>query len=267
MRRALFALACWALLCHPAAAIVGEAETANWAIVRPALMLFGPRGVCSAAIVGRELAMTAAHCVTAISGTHCVETASEFDRTTCLMTVASFKVAGPGSTWIAVKEIVPHPEYSRHKRQGPDLAMIQLVKPLPAGLTPPLLSTRPIRSGDRLTIVGYGVNDSGKQDSTARMATLSVAAAYRNNTFVLVDRVTIGTPVDRATVGERRKLGGCGGNSGAPVYDLRLGAPFLVGIVSGGSGDCGVDTFATAVRPCREWILDTAQRMGAALGP
>ena len=112
-----------------------------------------------------------------------------------------------------------------------------------------------------------GMTFSGKQDSTARMATLSVAAAYRNNTFVLVDRVTIGTPVDRATVGERRKLGGCGGDSGAPVYDLRLGAPFLVGIVSGGSGDCGVDTFATAVRPCREWILDTAQRMGAALGP
>jgi hypothetical protein len=248
------------LLGHPAAAIVGDAETANWAIVRPALKLSSPRGVCSAAMVGRDLALTAAHCVTAISGTYCVDTVSQFDLAAtpanCVMVPASFNVAGPNSAWIDVKEIVLHPEYSRHKRQGPDLALIQLVKPLPAGLTPPLFSTRPIRTGDRLTIAGYGINDSGKADGTARMATLTVLSADRHNTFELATR---------AMIGERPMLGACGGDSGAPAYDLRLGAPFLVGIVFGGS--CGVRTSITAIHPYREWISDTAKRLDAVLGP
>jgi hypothetical protein len=140
LRRALSVLACWGSLCDPA--VAGEVSTANWVIVpqAPALALAGPRNHCSAAMVGRELALTAGHCVLAMPGNY--------------WPPSSFKVIGPGSGWVGVKEIVPHPEYARRKRQGPDLALIQLVQPLPATLTPPLFGMRPIYPGDRLTIVG-----------------------------------------------------------------------------------------------------------------
>jgi len=88
------------------------------------------------------------------------------------------------------------------------------------------------------------------------------------NTFEIMDPLVAmaGTPV-RVAVGERRgALGGCGGDSGAPAFDLRTGAPFLVGIVFGGYF-CGGRTSVTAVHPYREWISDTAQRLGAVLGP
>jgi Trypsin len=105
-------------------------------------------------------------------------------------------------------------------------------------------------------IVGHGKNDSGKQDDIARMATLTVISPHGDNMFTLATH---------AVVSDQRRLGACDGDSGAPAYDLRLGAPFLVGIVRGGG--CGRSTIMTPIHPYREWLSGTAQRMRAVLGP
>ena len=262
MRRPLFVLVCSALLCRSAAAIVGGAETADWRIVGTAVMLGTPHSVCSAAIIGRDLLLTAAHCVTAKSDIECIDIASRsgIPTTTTTMTMTtegscviagSFVVTGPGTTWVGAKAVVPHPQYNRSKKEGPDLALVKLDAPLPSNLTPTLLATRPIQRGDRLTIVGYGINDSGKQDRTARMATFTVDESLR-----LIDPTPLG--IDP-------KLGAAGGDSGAPVFDMRLGSPLLVGIVTASLFD--QRTVFEPIAAHREWISTTAQQLGSQLGP
>jgi hypothetical protein len=251
----LSTLVCSVLLCQPAAAIVGDAEFTDWGIVRPALMIAGPKGsFCSAAIIGHDLLLTAAHCVAAKS--ECIDMASPYGvsmaERSCV-TPGGFIVSGPGSTWIAVTATVPHPQYNMSEGRGPDLAVVKLAQPLPSNLAPALLATRPIRPGDQLTIVGYGVNDSGKLDRTARMATFTVDALFR-----LVEL----TPFGNA------KLGAAKGDSGAPVFDLRLGLPLLVGIATrSGVGAAGRTTTIERIEAHRDWIWTTAQQLGSQLGP
>jgi len=256
MRGTLSAFVCAALLCRPAAAIVGDAELADWGIVRPALMIAGPRGsVCSAAIIGRDLLLTAAHCVTAKSDIECVDASSRAHIGTtdqsCVM-AGRFVVTGPGSTWRGAKAIVLHPEYDHSQKRGPDLALVKLDGPLAANLTPAMLATRPVQRGDRLTIVGYGLNDSGKLDRKARMATFTVDRSLRL--------------IDPAPLGQEPKLGARGGDSGAPVFAMRLGSPLLVAIVTGREGT-GIRTVIEPIAAHREWIWSTAQQLGSQLGP
>lgn len=236
MRRTLTALACSLSLCVSALAIVGDAEQADWRIVRPALMVFGPHGTCTGVTLGSDLALTAAHCV---------------------ITAANVKVVGPGTGWTDVKEIVPHPQLSAvPARTTPDLAILKLFTHLPIGFAPMFAGARPVVTGERLIVVGYGLHDDGKRDNTARMATLTVTNYYNN---------MIGL-TDQDAVGERAARGACGGDSGGPVFAVRSGTPFLVGIVTGGIW-CGGTTYVTPLAPYHGWIVETARQFGSRLGP
>jgi V8-like Glu-specific endopeptidase len=256
MRTTLSAFACSVLLCQSAGAIVGEAETADWSIVRPALLIASQLGVCSAAMIGRDLALTAAHCVTVPPDVGC-EVDSRSDNQTveesCLMMAGEFIVAGPDSGWIPVEVVRPHPQYDRSQRQGPDLALVKLAQPLPSNLAPALLATRPIQRGDRLTIVGYGINDTGKRDRIARMASFTVDESLRL--------------IEPTPPGKEATLGAAVGDSGAPVFDLRLGSPLLVAIVTAGDGLIGRRTKIEPIQAHREWIWTTARELGSQVGP
>jgi len=236
MRRTLTTLACSLALCVSARAIVGDAEQADWRIVRPALMVAGPLGTCSGAVLGPDLVLTAAHCVT---------------------TTAYVEVAGYGTGWIGVSEIVQHPQFSPGAALlKADLALLKLYMPPPTGFVPALLGSRPVGSGERLIVVGYGLQDNGKRDNFARMATLTVTNQYD-------DKLGL---TDQDAMGERSTRGGCGGDSGGPVFAARGGAPFLVGIVTAGSW-CGGTTYVTPLTPYHSWITETARQLRSRIGP
>jgi secreted trypsin-like serine protease len=220
-------------LCGSAAAIVGDAELANWLVVRPAVMVASPRGTCSGAILRSDLVLTAAH---------------------CLIATSTAKVAGPGSGWIGVKESVPHPQFNAGTARA-DLALLKLSARLPTGLAPALLGLRSVATDERVIVVGYGLQDEGKRESVARMATL-VVSDHRQDTVALADR---------QAWGERAKRGSCQGDSGGPVFSLRGGIPLLVGVVRG-SNHCGGITFVTPLAPYQHWIEDTARQLGSPFG-
>lgn len=237
MRRTVAALACSFSLCAPAVAIVGDAEPADWMLIRPALMVHSSRGGCSGAVLGQDLVLTAAHCVS-----------SE----------VKIRIAGPGVGWTDIKEVVPHPQFGAEERSTADLALLKLFKPLPPALAPALLGARPVTAGDRLVVVGYGLALPGDPWTfgTARMTTLTVNRLY----YKMLELT------DRVGIGESAKLGSCKGDSGGPVFAVRGGAPFLVGIVRG-SFYCGGPTFITPLAPHRDWIVETAQQLSSQLGP
>jgi trypsin len=233
MRRTVAAVACLLSLCGSADAIVGDAQPADWMIIRSTLIVFSSRGGCSGALLGHDLVLTAAHCVTSAT---------------------NLKIAGPGVRWTDVKEAVPHPQFSASVRPPADVALLKLYQPLPVPLVPTLLGARPVAVGERLIIAGYGLQDDGTFGA-ARMTTLTVNRLY--------DKLL--ELNDRAAVGESSKLGGCKGDSGGPAFAMR-GAPFLVGIMTG-VFYCGGATFVTPVAPYGDWIMETAQQLGSQLGP
>jgi secreted trypsin-like serine protease len=75
---------------------------------------------------------------------------------------------------------------------------------------------------------------------------------------------------DPITKGEKTGLGACSGDSGGPVFEDAGNRLLLVAVVSwataapGGAG-CGGLTGVTPLALAREWIAETAAKMGVKL--
>ena len=76
--------------------------------------------------------------------------------------------------------------------------------------------------------------------------------------------------VDPAAKGERVGLGACTGNSGGPVFRDEAGRFLIIGVVSWSTGPnnsegCGGLTGVTPLSLYRNWIVDTARKLGSPL--
>jgi secreted trypsin-like serine protease len=251
MVRSLTALACSLLLNASAFALVGGASTGGDG-ARHAVLLTGGRGnFCSGAVLTRDLVLTAAHCVP-----------PNFDYK--LIEYDSLRQP----TLRDVAHVVRHPQFdreaARNHRVTADLALVKLAEPLPAAYVPVAVGARPtIAVGDKFIVTGYGVatRGDGRSGGIARSATL--VATGQPGTLQL-------RLVDPATKGERPGLGACTGDSGAPVFETRGGRLAVIGVVSwstgpGSSEGCGGLTGVTPIARYRDWVVETAGKMGSQL--
>jgi hypothetical protein len=237
-------------LLSPARAMVGGAPPAGEP-GRAVVLLVGSRGTsCSSVALARDLVLTAAHCVLPGADYKLVE----------------FGAAGQ-PLLKDLASIVRHPEFDvnavlRH-RVTADVALLKPAAPLanpPALLAPPGGS---VAVGDRFVVAGLGLAKpgDGKSGGTVRSATL-VATGQPGTLQIRL--------VDPATKGERTGLGACTGDSGAPVFS-DLGGQFeVVGVVSWSTGannteGCGGLTGVTPLVRYRDWILQTAGKLGSPL--
>ncbi len=244
MRTALFSLVafgCSLMLYTPAAGIVGDASPADSSLARYAVMVTTDRTLCSGIVLAQNLVLTAAHCV--------------FDT-------SKVSVVFSGSTAANAIEIVVHPRFNTVKNSSADLALLKISELLPSRFASAYLAAQPARVDDHLTVVGFGMAVDGNKDSagTARMAMLTVVSARFNSPLVLT-----------AINGSREAS--CGGDSGGPVFATRSGVPSLVGVVMAGNEDfwsnssrCGGNTFVVPILSYREWIVETADKLGSSLG-
>jgi len=241
-------------------AVVGDAPTAATDFGRSVVMILGSSGTaCTATAIGRDLLLTAAHCVQPGS---------------------DYKLVGsePGQPPIlkAVARIERHPQFDMQRLLGhlatADVALIKLTEPLLAQI--PLAriggETETIKVGDTLVVAGYGVTvrGDGRTGGTVRAASLIVTGQPGSLQIRLFDPVSKGL-----TAG----LGACAGDSGAPAFagssfagsskDLRI-----IGVVSWSTGPnltagCGGLTGITPLVRYRGWIVDTARKLGTPLAP
>ena len=250
MIRSHVALACWLLLHTPAAALVGGAANGGEG-ARHAVLLTGSRGsFCSGAAIASDLVLTAAHCVPPGSDYKLIE----YDtlRQPTLRDVAN---------------VVRHPQFDREAarahRVTPDLALVKLAEPLPAAYVPVAVGARAtIAVGDKFIVVGYGEGTRGDRGSSGRARTATLVATGQPGSQLRL--------VDPATKGERPGLGACTGDSGAPVLDMTGGRLALIGVVSWSTGPsnsvgCGGLTGVTPLARYRDWIVETAGKMGSPL--
>jgi len=236
-------------------AMVGGAPTATADFGRLVVMILGSAGTaCTATAIGRDLLLTAAHCVQPGS---------------------DYKLVGsePGQPPIlkAVARIERHPQFDMRRLLGhlatADVALIKLAEPLPAQI--PLArigsETETVKVGDTLVVAGYGVTvrGDGRTGGTVRVALLIVTGQPGSLQIRLFDPAT-----KALTAG----LGACAGDSGAPAFagsgrDLRI-----IGVVSWSTGPnltagCGGLTGVTPLARYRGWIVDAARKFGTPLAP
>ena len=233
----------------PALAITGNAPPATGWAARPIVMLIDARGdLCTGTALARDLVLTAAHCVT--------------------LPIAYRTRTYQNGVTIDVRAVVRHPTFNMAayaaSRATADVALIKLATPLPDIVVPAgLADPRRIANGETLTIAGFGVTRNHTADGLGipRMATLAVTGKPGSLQVRLQDPNT-----RNAGPG----LGGCVGDSGAPAYD---GAkPLVIGIVSWSTAPndeegCGGLTGLTPLVSYRQWIIDTAAKLGSPLAP
>lgn len=242
-------------LSQRAHAMVGGAPPAPAEFGRSVVMVLGSGGTaCTATVVGRDLLLTAAHCV---------------------HPGADYKLLGsePGQPPVlkTINRIERHPQFDikrlfNHLATA-DVALLKLAEPLPARISPALIaaSGEVVAVGDPLVITGYGVTvrGDGSTGGTARAATLVVTGQPGPLQIRLFDP---------ASKGLSAGLGACAGDSGAPAFRISGTGPAVLGVVSWSTGPnltagCGGLTGVTPLSRYRGWIVDTARKLGTPLAP
>jgi secreted trypsin-like serine protease len=239
-------------LSGPPLAMVGGAPPAGPDIAPHVALLVGSRGnSCSGVVVARDVVLTAAHCV---------------------LPGADYKLvvfdAAHQPQFKDVATVARHPQFSLATllahRATADMALLNLAAPLPpAFVAAPLAAAdRVVAAGDEFIVAGFGVavRGDGRTGGTVRAATLAATGAPGTLQIRLVDPVT---------KGDRPGRGACTADSGAPAFET--GEPHaVIGVVSWSTGPqlsdgCGGLTGITPLARYRSWIVETAQKMGAAL--
>jgi hypothetical protein len=236
-------------------AMVGGAPPAPAEFGHSVVMILGSSGTaCTATAIGRDLLLTAAHCV---------------------QPGADYKLLGsePGQPPVlkSILRIERHPQFEMGRLFNhlatADVALIKLAEPLPARISPALIAGggESVAVGDSLVVAGYGVTvrGDGRTGGTARAATLVVTGQPGSLQIRLYDP---------ASKGLSAGLGACAGDSGAPAFRTSGAAPAVLGVVSWSTGPnlttgCGGLTGITPLARYRGWIVETARKLGTPLAP
>lgn len=233
----------------PALAITGNAPPATGWAARPIVMVIDGRGnLCTGTALTPDLVLTGAHCVT--------------------LPVAYKVRAYQNGATIDARQVMRHPGFSMASyaasRATADIALIKLAQPLPDIIVPAALAAaRRVAVGETLTIAGFGVTKNKTDDGLGipRAATLTVTGKPGSLQVRLQDP---------ATQNRRAGLGGCVGDSGGPAFDGE--GPLVIGVISWSTAPndeagCGGLTGITPLLNYRQWIVDTARKMGSPVVP
>lgn len=231
---------------------------------------------CTGSVIAPRVILTAGHCVKGMDPfTRALEAApASFFR---VVTGSSNHRKGTGRTESTVEQVVFYPSFSTARLQT-DAGLLILSEPVQA---PALALATPsdgalLAAGTQIRIAGWGMtaSNAGDRPDTARTGTLEIQGAG----FCLrrTDRKPNGsihyTPSRQLCALDRPDLetSGCHGDSGGPAVATRTdGVPVQVGIVSGGSARCELQSpnIFTRVDLVSSWALGWAAAVETGVAP
>lgn len=223
--------------------IVGGVSVADGDATERSVVALYQRGeqggaLCSATLIGKDVALTAAHCVSdgpservVIFGTDVRADAEDARR------VVAAEIP---SLW---KE--PH----REDHDFGDIAVIRFEGSLPKGFKAARLAPRTLTldKGDTVTLAGYGITSarSRKGAGVLRKTQVSVIEPEFGKTEMIFD--------------QRDGTGACHGDSGGPAFVVHGKTSYLVGVTNrsypdGAPDNCKQEVVYTRVMAYRAWI-------------
>jgi hypothetical protein len=220
---------------------------------RSTVLIETPEGICTGAIVGPDLVLTAGHCVSA-RGRYRVR---YLDR--------SFRRVN-----VAVARTAAHPGFDpAHGFASDDVGLIQVARPFGSDARPATLPSGGwgvswfggTATGEELIIAGFGSTERSRaRDGILREALMRTAQPS------VPGRGFAGLSGDDGP----NRTGMCVGDSGGPVY-RREGRTFtVVGVLKGGTTDPGRECTSTPifvpVRDYVSWLRQTAAGWNTSVG-
>jgi hypothetical protein len=201
----------------------------------------GRAGFCSAAVLARNIVLTAAHCAP-----------PEADLR------IYFRDEAGAPAFFGVAAVARNPLFRadapRRRERSIDLALLRLSSPLPARFAPLALDdSGDVAIGQKFRILGYGVAKEGDPRTAGVLRTGLLAARAPLSKILLWAADPTG-----------RGLGACAGDSGAPILSLDGARLFAIVDWATGPGkrQCGALTQAALVAPQRDWIASTLAAWG-----
>ncbi len=202
----------------------------------------GGASFCTASVIAPDVVLTAAHCVSNLSDAR-----------------VFFRGSHGQLVLFEVASIAVHPKFrpkiGRQRLISIDLALLRLASPLPPAFKPiELADSGPVATGQPFLIAGFGRADESVRGTSGVLRAGVLVASGPKSPFL----VWLADP-------DGTGLGGCTGDSGAPIF--AIAQPVLVAVAIRAKGNnghsCGAMTEAVLIGPQMPWIRKTLQAWGA----
>lgn len=212
----------------------------------------GGASLCSATLIGRNFALTAAHCVDAGTEGMIGIFGSDIRSKSAMKLPILRAVVSPA--W-QMGQQNPSLDGSQDQDQG-DIAVIEFDGKLPQGFRPvPILAKRTkLEAGAEVEIAGFGISDADKRngEGVLRKATVTIAEPDFGDTEILFDQ----------TQGQ----GACHGDSGGPAFIEKNGKIYLMGVTNrafpeAAPDDCAHQVVYTKAQAYKTWIQETIKSL------
>ncbi|XGC79746.1 trypsin-like serine protease [Bdellovibrio bacteriovorus] len=206
----------------------------------------GSGSLCTGTLIGQNLVLTAAHCITPNSNKLIVYFGKDLKN-------------NPDSSLIRKSDdAIVHEKYNPERGEDTyDIALVSFEGTTPAGFAPaPLLSNfSQVEKGTKVHVAGFGLNWAWgvkKGAGVLRTTELKVKRSLYGSTEIMLD--------------QSLRKGICSGDSGGPAYLEVNGKLHLLGVASRGDSlpipltpDCFILSIFTRVDAHAAWISKTAE--------